>query len=119
MVATRLERRQKLAAHDDAVGRLVRPAASSVGRRPIPRIVTAVNLFDVSTLTNGETVAFPSDGSPAPQIEFRLPRDTALEDAHTLAVRFLRRRGPDYMPNHVRMVITLDERGRQRVAETF
>lgn len=119
MVATRDERRNKLARLHQGDGQLLRPPALRTRPRPAPCVVTSVNLFDVSTLTNGDTVAFPSDGTPEPQIEFRLPRGVTGEDAHELAVRFLRRRGPNYMPRGTRLVITLDERGRQRVAETF
>lgn len=114
MVATRMERKAKLAL-------LTQPAPVSyvrIVRDPerVEHSTTNVNHFTVKTLGNTSR-AMRNDGEPGAIVDIYGPGDINHADAHTLAVRYLRRRGPDYRPGGTRVIVALDARGRIRHTE--
>lgn len=110
MVATREERALKLA----------RRTADVVPVFTLPERTDAPSVRHSRTVVNGYVVntygstarATPAGASAI--VDIYPPGDSTHEQAHDLAVRFLRRRGPDYAPSGSRVIITLDQRGRQR-----
>lgn len=111
MVATRDQLRAK---RRSITTPRLRTVPGVVPMRNVSR-TTEVHGYDV-VVAGGEVIANHHDGRGA-QLVFDSPGRVNRREVHDLAVRWLRRRGPDFAPSGVQQRVVLNGRGGGRVIE--